>query len=181
MLLEYHGNTQKTERSNQNDGVKFHDVCDSDIVIMGDGTTATQGKLYRSGVCFMNRPLTLKDEVHVHGFCKPTDLIRHKNHAYTRIGLTNKDPDEIRRSESKMEACGSTLEKVEIFQEDNTEISFEEFHLSICLRRNATLSIKLNGTRQVHHRYPQVSTAHPLWLVIQPYGIKSIKISNTVK
>lgn len=146
---------------------------------MGDGTTATQGKLYRSGVCFMNRPLTLKDEVHVHGFCKPTDLIRHKNHA--RIGLTNKDPDEIRRSESKMEACGSTLEKVEIFQEDNTEISFEEFHLSICLRRNATLSIKLNGTRQVHHRYPQVSTAHPLWLVIQPYGIKSIKISNTVK
>lgn len=181
MLLEYHGNTQKTERSNQNDGVKFHDVCDSDIVIMGDGTTATQGKLYRSGVCFMNRPLTLKDEVHVHGFCKPTDLIRHKNHAYARIGLTNKDPDEIRRSESKMEACGSTLEKVEIFQEDNTEISFEEFHLSICLRRNATLSIELNGTRQFHHRYPQVSTAHPLWLVIQPYGIKSIKISNTVK
>lgn len=83
---------------------------------MDDGTTATQGKLYRSGVCFMNRPLTLKDEVHVHGFCKPTDLIRHKNHSYTRIGLTNKDPDEICNSESKMEACGSTLEKVEIFR-----------------------------------------------------------------
>lgn len=147
---------------------------------MDDGTTATQGKLYRSGVCFMNRPLTLKDEVHVHGFCKPTDLIRHKNHSYTRIGLTNKDPDEICNSESKMEACGSTLEKVEIFQEENTEISFEEFHLSIYLRRNATLSIKLNGTRQFHHRYPQVSTAHPLWLAIQPYGIKSIKISNIV-
>lgn len=96
---------------------------------MDDETTATQGKLYRSGVCFMNRPLTLKDEIHVHG--RPTDLMRHKDHAYVRRGLTNKDPDDIRSSESKMEACGSTLKKVEIFQEDNTEISFEEFHLSI--------------------------------------------------
>lgn len=158
--------------------MKFHDVCDSDIVIMDDETTATQGKLYRSGVCFMNRPLTLKDEIHVHG--RPTDLMRHKAHAYVRIGLTNKDPDDIRSSESKMEACGSTLKKVEIFPEDNTEISFEEFHLRILLRRNATLSIKLNGTRHFYHSYPEVSTAHPMWLVLQPYGIKSIRISNII-
>lgn len=101
---------------------------------MDDGTTATQAKLYRSGVCFMNRPLTLKDEVHIHG--KPTDFMRHKDHAEVRIGLTNEDPDKIRSSTSKMEACGSTLSKVDEDPEHYVEISFSEFHLCISLRRD---------------------------------------------
>lgn len=88
---------------------------------MDDGTTATQGKLYRSGVCLMNRPLTLKDEVHIHG--KPTDFLRHKDHAEVKIDLTNKNPHEIRISESKMEACESTISKVD--KEYYTNISFK--------------------------------------------------------
>lgn len=148
---------------------------------MDDETTATQAKLYRSGVCFMNRPLTLKDEIQIHG--KPTDFMRHKDHAEVKIGLTNKDPNKIRSSTSKIEACGSILSKVDEDPEHYVEISFNEFHLCISLRRdrNATLSLKLNGTRQFYHSYPNVSTADPMWLVIQPYGIKSIKISNIVK
>lgn len=175
-LSEFRGNTplQVTERIHQNTDVKFHALCDTDIEIMDDGTTATKKDIYRSGVCFMNRPMTYEDRVHLHG--SSSDLINRRYQAYVRIGLTNKDPDNLHSFRSKMETCGSTLQRVEIFEEG---LPFSEvFDLRIALRRNATLSIKLNGNRQPHCVNPDVSDSHPMWLVIQPNGIKSIKIKH---
>lgn len=95
----------------------------------------------------MNWLLMFKDEVYIYGCCQLIDFICYKNYVYVKIGLINKDFDEICSLESKMEVCGSILEKVEIFQEDIIGIFFDEFYFSICLCWNVIFLIKFNGIR----------------------------------
>lgn len=127
----------------------------------------------------MNRPMTYIDGIHLHGMQSFSDLLYCRNQPYVGIGLTNKDPNNLRSLESIMDAFRSTLQRVELFQEGL--LSSEEFDLRIALRRNATLSIRLNGNIKSRCYYPEVSTSCPIWLVIQPIGINSIKISNIIE
>lgn len=56
-LSEYRDNTH----------IQVTDVCDFDIAIVDDGTTATKIHFNQSSVCFMNRPMTYIDGIHLHG------------------------------------------------------------------------------------------------------------------
>lgn len=169
---EYHSNTPNTD-------VKFHDVCDSDIEIKDDGTLAFKIQFDQNGVCFMNRPMTYEDEVYLHGSQSLSDLIYIRNQECIGIGLTNKNPEHLRSSENKMEVFESPLQQVQVFQEGL--FSSRKFALRIALRRNARLSMILNGNNRFHLSYPEVSTKSDIWLVIQPNAINSIKISNIIE
>lgn len=143
---------------------------------MDDGTLAKKIHFNQNGVCFMNRPMTYEDGVYLHGRQIFSEKIYIRNQECIGIGLTNETPDDL---ENEMEVFESTLQQVPVFQEGL--YSSREFELRIALRRNAFLSMKLNGNYQFRRFYPEVSTKRQIWLVIQPNAINSIKISNIIE
>lgn len=145
---------------------------------MDDGTLAKKIHFNQNGVCFMNRPMTYEDGVYLHGRQIFSEKIYIRNQECIGIGLTNKNPDKFRSSENKMEIFESTLLQLPVFQEGL--FSSRKFALRIALRRNAVLSMILNGNNRFYLSYPEVSTKSDIWLVIQPNEINSIKISNII-
>lgn len=174
LFIEFHADVQKIQRSIQYTDVIFHDVCDEGITISENGTRATQDILYRGYVCFMNRPLKHGDEVHLRGKHIEDNLKHHKEHAHIRIGLTNSAP--IRNSIKS----GITFRDVNCVQELCLGKYFEWFHLRIKLHDSlgCALMTSLNDTERNITIYPTVAAIGPFWLAINPYGIKSTKISN---
>lgn len=158
--------------------IKFHDVCDSSIFIWENNSSASQRLLHAGGVCFMNRPLNLGEEVHIRG--SPHHLSIENQ---ISIGLTNQDPKTIIGTENKKKASKCELRFFNYCTCTETKHAYKkhcskEFHIYISLCQNATLSICFNGTRQEYHSYNDVSTVHPLWLVIEPDRTETICISN---
>lgn len=180
-LLEHHGDTQRTDRSNRREETTFHDVCDSGIRISDDCTTATQKELYIGGVCFMNRPMEFEEEVHIRGKYTSLNIKNHTERINLKIGLTNRDPEKIRSSMDKKDDSRSDLKTVNCIPEENNGIS-EKFHLLISLCRKTsfvcTLAICLNENQQDELVYTNVSIHDPLWLAIDLDGIESIMISR---
>lgn len=122
----------------------------------------------------MNRPLKPGDEVHLRGKHIEDNLKHHKEHAHIRIGLTNSAP--IRNSIKS----GITFRDVNCVQELCLGKYFEWFHLRIKLHDSLGCArmTSLNDTERNITIYPTVAAIGPFWLAINPYGIKSIKISN---
>lgn len=122
----------------------------------------------------MNRPLKPGDEVHLRGKHIEDNLKHHKEHAHIRIGLTNSAP--IRNSiKSRI-----TFRDINCVQELCPGKYFEWFHLRIKLHDSigCALMTSLNDTERNNSIYPTVAAIGPFWLAINPYGIKSIYISN---
>lgn len=97
-ILEIHLDTRITTRSDEIGDIQFHEVCDPGIVLWENFTKATQtpNNLQRDGVCFMNRPMEFKQEVHLYGSMphKPDKSFK-EIPTHIKIGLTNIDPAEI--------------------------------------------------------------------------------------
>lgn len=126
----------------------------------------------------MNRPLNLGEEVHIRG--SPHYL---PSENQIRIGLTNQDPKTIIGTENKNKTSKCELKSFNYCtctetQHGHKKKCSKEFHFYISLCQEATLSICFNGTKQEYHSYNDVSTVHPLWLVIEPDGTETIWISN---
>lgn len=140
-------------------------------------TRARQSKLYENGICFMNRPMQLEEKVYIYGLTSshvssPSREIRAK----IKIGLTNTDPEEIRESVQQKKYYARRLEEVNCISKGDRRVGF--FRICIFLCPNATLSICVNGTKNILHKYQEISASYPVWLVIEPDEIRSIKISN---
>lgn len=177
LLIEFHAYVQQIHRSIQYTDVIFHDVYDKGITISENGTRATQDILYRGYVCFMNRPLKPGEEVLLRGDHIEDNLMYHKEHAHIKIGLTNSAP--IYNSINS----GITFRDVNCVQELCPGKYFEWFHLRIKLHDSVGCALEtcLNGTERNTYTYPAVAAIGPIWLAINPYGIKSIEISKIFK
>lgn len=174
-LIEFHAVIQNILRSIAYTEVKFHNVYDNGIIISENGTRATQVHLYRRYVCFMNRPLMPGDEVHLRGEHIEENLMLHREHAYIKIGLTNRAP--FRNS---IEG-GIAFQMVNCVQELCPGRFLEWFHLHIKVQASNECALKtnLNDTERCIYTFQNVSALRPFWLAINPYGIKSIDISYT--
>lgn len=172
---EFHAVIQNILRSIPYTEVKFHNVYDEGINISENGTRATPKSLYKGYVCFMNRPLGPGDEVHLHGVHDKEKLMRHREHAHIKIGLTNSAP--FRNS---IEG-GIAFQVVNCVQELCPGRFFEWFHLHIMVQASNECALKtnLNDTERCIYTFQNVSALRPFWLAINPYGIKSIDISYT--
>lgn len=127
----------------------------------------------------MNRPLNLGEEVHIRGSPHYQSIENQIS-----IGLTNQDPKTILGTENKKEASKCELKgfnyctcskRKHTYKKHNCS---KEFHIYISLCQNATLSICFNGKEQKYHRYTDVLSLRPLWLVIEPDRTETIWISN---
>lgn len=131
------------------------------------------------GVCFINRPLNLEKEIHIRGKLFHREIMHLDGEAFLQIGLTNNNPEDIRKSVNKKRASGSRFELINCIQENGIGNFSEEFHLciSLCSEHACSISICINGT-QDYYKFPKVSISKPVWLVIEPYDMESIKLSN---
>lgn len=176
---DIHDGAQRIEQCTENADIIFHDVCDSSISIRDNSTTAIQKTIRSDGVCFVNRPMTPEEEMHIRGKRFNREIMHIDREAYLQIGLTNNDPENVRKSVNKRKASGSRLELINCIKEKRIGIFSEEFHLciSLCSEHVCSISICINGT-QYYYKYPEVSIFKPLWLVIEPYDMESIELSN---
>lgn len=122
----------------------------------------------------MNRPLKPGDEVHLRGEHIEYNLKYYIERAHIRIGLTNSAPS---RNSIK---SGIVFYKVNCAQEKGPGKCFKRFHLRIKLHDSlgCALMTNLNDIVRNTYFYPTLAATGPFWLAINPYGIKSIKISN---
>lgn len=123
--------------------------------------------------------MNLEEEIHIRGKQFHREIIHLHGEAFLQIGLTNNNPEEIRKSINKKRASGSRFKLINCIQENGIGILSEEFHLciSLCSEHACLISISINGT-QDYYKFPKVSISKPLWLVIEPYDMESIKLSN---
>lgn len=122
----------------------------------------------------MNRPLKPGDEVHLRGEHIEQNLKYYIERAHIKIGLTNSAPS---RNSIK---SGIVFREVNCAQEKGPGKCFKRFHLRIKLDDSLwfALMTNLNDFVQNIYIYPDLAAIGPVWLAINPYGIKSIKISN---
>lgn len=158
--------------------IRFHDVCDSSVLVWNECTSASHIKVYGGGVCFMNRPMKREEKIHIRGMPHYLGI---KN--YIKIGLTNRNPDIIRESKNKKEASECRLKTVNYCTCSQSENAIQnyclkKFHICISLCQNATLLMCFNDNKQEFHSFSDVSQIFPLWLVIEPDEIETIWISN---
>lgn len=166
-------NTRITTRSGEIEHIRFHEVCDPEIMMHDNYTTAKQSNPYGDGMCFMNRPMKLEELIHIYGhFCSNGSF--RESRPKIKIGLTNTDPEEIREAVHQKKYYVRGLEEIKCFSDDTTDF----FHIYICLCSNATLSICVNGFPEYIYKNQEISPFNSIWLVIEPYGIKSIRILN---
>lgn len=177
IIVESLQDTRITTRSFGIKTIRFHEVCDSNIKLYGNFTRATQSRLNEDGMCFMNRPMQLEEKVHIYGLTsscvKPTFR---ETCTKLKIGLTNTDPEEVRDLVQQKQYYVRGLKEVNCTSEKDRKVGF--FHICIFLSPNATLSLCVNGTQNYSYKNQEISAFCPVWLVIQPYGIRSIGISN---
>lgn len=146
-------------------------------------TRATQMQLYGDGICFMNRPMKLYEKIHIHGYLIPISYVLSYSishlkdtRANIKIGLTNTDPEKIRETVRQKKSYTRNLVEINCFSDDDRGTDF--FHICICLCPSATLSISVNGSKPHFYKCQEISSLYLIWLVIELYGIRSIKISN---
>lgn len=157
--------------------IRFHEVCDQGIILYDNFTRAKRSRHNEDGICFMNRPMKLDEKVHIYGltssYCNaPFKGIRAK----IRIGLTNTDPEQYRKPVYEMKDCSRELKEFVCFSKDDKAGDF--FHISICLCPDATLSICINEAQNYFYKYEGISPLYPIWLVIEPFEISPIRISE---
>lgn len=170
---ELNGRSQGRESSSQYEKIRFHPVCSPGINIFENDTQAASKQMFRSDLCFMNYPMKIGKKVYLCGNHDIKTLMNYINFAYLRIGLTNINPYDL----TTREANEIELAKVNCIQEQNGRIHFKfELGISLCSFVRCTLRIQTN--REYEYTYQKASINHPLWLVIEPYGIKSIELKN---
>lgn len=202
MLSETHARAKTTERPMQYADKRFSGSSDSSILIplwytnswkwnfissslwfgntvslRNNDALATHRERSDSGVCFTNRPLKVEEKVHIRGthYCYGAE-----HHIFTKLGLTDINPDTIREAVDKKEAIGSALTPVQCcdYLKKRHEHLLEVFHLCILLLPNACLAISLNDAEQKAYDCQIDSTYYPLWLVIELGVMASIWISH---
>lgn len=172
--IDIDGGSQGMTRSIQNENIGFHSVCTAGIYFLSNGTQAAPRKLYTQELCFMNRPMIKGEKVYLCGKHNEHTVHNHRSHAFLRIGLTNIDPYELTPRQTNIE-----LKKVTCIQEKNGVIA-NDFQLCITLSQSsAQCTLLIHKTREYHYTYQMASILQPLWLAIEPYGIKSIELKNT--
>lgn len=166
-------NARITTRSGVIEQIRFHEVCDPEIMMHDNYKIAKQRNPGGDGMCFMNRPMKLEEKIHIHGYSYSNASVR-EGRPKIKIGLTNTDPEEIREAEQQKKYYVRGLEEIKCFSDDDQTIDF--FDMYICLCPNVTLSICVNGFQEYFHKNQDISSFKSIWLVIEPYGIDLIKI-----
>lgn len=169
--------TRISTRSSGIGHIRFHEVCDQDIILYDNFTRAKQSMQYEDRICFMNRPMKLDEKVHIYGLTSSySNTTLGETGAKIKIGLTNTDPEKFRETVYQMKDYVRGLQGIDCFSEDGREVGF--FHICIFLCPDATLSICVNETQKYFYKYQEISPFYPIWLVIEPYGISPIRISD---
>lgn len=163
--------TRMPSRSGKIEHIRFHEVCDPEIMMSDGNRTAVQTKPYGGGMLFMNRPLKLGEKIHIRGFSYSKTSLR-ESRPTIKIGLTNTDPEEIREAVQQKKYYVRGLKEIKCFSDYDQTTDF--FNIYICLCPNATLSV--NGLQEYFNENQEISYFKSIWLVIEPYGIDSIKI-----
>lgn len=175
MISESLYDTRITTRSGEIEHLRFHEVCDPEIMMHDNNTTAIQSKPYGGGMFFMNRPMKVQEKIHIYGFSYSNASFR-ESRPTIKIGLTNTDPEEIREAVHQKKYYVRGLKEIKCFSDGDQTTDF--FHIYICLCHNATVSICVNGLQEYFYKNEEISSFNSIWLVIEPYGIDSIKILN---
>lgn len=165
--------TRIPTRSGKIEHIRFHEVCDPEIIMDETYTTAKQTKPYGDGMFFMNRPLKLEEKIHIYG-CTYSNASFRESRPTMKIGLISIDPGEIREAVQQKKYYVRGLEEIKCFSDDDQKTDF--FHMYICLCPNATLSICVKGLQEHFYENQEISSFNAIWLVIEPYGIDKIKI-----
>lgn len=130
----------------------------------------------------MNQPLSLGKKVYLRGEWPRSffGLVLYDLHQIN-IGLTNKNPVEIRGSRHKKEAIGNKLSPVYCRGTRKSFFSTNEFYFSISLYPNniGMIMISFANEQQVFYSYPDISTTNPIWLVFELCENKKIRVSDT--
>lgn len=183
LISESHHDKRSKTASGEIGNIGFHAVCDPCIHIWENSTKATQKyeNLNENVVCFMNRPMEFEEEVHLYGSTHyiPDKSLR-KIPAHLKLGLTNIDPNEIHGAKYLKELL-QVHSEIDCFL-DIDRFGIDCTHLCISLYidddGDCTLFTRVNGKRDYSHKYPEISPDSPIWLVIEPYKLNEIEISN---
>lgn len=159
-------------RSGKIEHIRFHEICDPEIMMFDNYRTAKQMKPYGGGMFFTNRPLKLEEKIHIRGFSHSKTSLR-ESRPTIKIGLTNTDPEEIREAVQQKKYYVRGLKEIKCFSDDDDQTT-DFFNIYICLCPNATLSV--NGLQEYFYENQEISCFNSMWLVIEPYGIDSNKI-----
>lgn len=173
MISESLYDTRIPTRSGKIEHIRFHRICDPEIMMSDDNRAAVQTKPYGGGMFFTNRPLKLEEKIHIRGFSYSQTSLR-ESRPTIKIGLTNTDPEEIREAVQQKKYYVRGLKEIKCFLDDDQTTDF--FNIDICLCPNATLSVIINGLQEYFYKNQEISSFNSIWLVIEPYGIDSIKI-----
>lgn len=169
MISESLYDTRIPTRSGEIEQIRFHEICDPEIMMFDNYRTAKQKKPYGGGMFFTNRPLKLEETIHIRGYIYSETSLR-ESRPTIKIGLTNTDPEEIREAVQQKKYNVRGLKEIKCFSDDDQTTHF--FTIHICLCPNATLSV--NGLQEYFYENQEISSFKSIWLVIEPNGIDAI-------
>lgn len=158
--------------------IRFHEICDFGIQLSDLSKTAYRSWWSRDGVCFLNQPMKLGKAVYITG--SRFYLFHYLYHGhFIKIGLTNKNPDQMDKYQSKKTVIEGTLQRYNYCtcHNKNDSICTEGFELIVTLCQNAKLSIRLNGADEESYYFPEVSSKDSIWLVMEPCHFDIIQLS----
>lgn len=183
LISESHHATGIKTTSGEIGDIGFHAVCDPCIQIWENSTKATQKyeNLNENAVCFMNRPMKFEEEVHLYGTPHYTpDKSFKEIPVHLKLGLTNINPVEIREAKYLKEFL-QVHSEINCFL-DVDSFGFDCTHLCISLNIDddgtCTLFTRVNKNRNYSYKYLNILPDSPIWLVIEPFKINTIRISS---
>lgn len=129
-------------------------------------TVAVKDKRRGDGIVFMNLPMVVGEKIFIHGGAMENRLIK--------IGLTNKDPNQIRLQDERENILR------EVMQPKCNRLKVR-FYACISLNRSGSLEINVPSCYCLHHVlfFANLSTNSPIWLVfVLPEGGRFVEISK---
>lgn len=128
----------------------------------------------------MNQPMKLGEAVHIKGSRFFLYHFLYYEH-FIKIGLTNKNPDEIYKFQSKKRVIRGNLQRYNYCtcRNKSDSICTEGFELFVTLCQNDELSIiKLKGADEEScFSFSNVSSKVPIWLVMEPCHFDRIQLA----
>ena len=134
--------------------IRFHHVFDSTIMMIEKCTVAVKDKRSGEGIFFMNLPIVVGEKIFILGAKLKNCIIK--------IGLTNKDPKQIKLEDEREGILNEVLQPNCLNLKDSVI-----FYACISLNQNGSLEFTVPSCKCRPHilNFPNLSTHVPIWLV----------------